>query len=164
MPAVLKNGRLSTNKTQKTTHALFLQALRNKTVELVAEESDIPISEVVWNDYCEEFFEGFCDDYGSYLDYLKEKEDNEGSAYFNRLSVVRSDAELEASMVEFTQVAKETVRSRQILAKGKESHIYRHITADCQWDCDYKALCKASMDGSNTSLIKASLYTTKEEI
>lgn len=40
---------------------------------------------------------------------------------------------------------------------------YRNINHDCSWDCAYRSLCIAEMDGSNASIIRSLGFEKKEE-
>lgn len=88
--------------------------------------------------------------YHDFLDYLKEfpKE------FFRRIKVERTQAEVLASIDEMEDVI-EDIRT----AKS----FYRNITKDCHWDCPFKTLCQAEMDGSNADHIRNELFKVKEE-
>jgi hypothetical protein len=89
------------------------------------------------------------EDYQDMLDFLTDKPDG----FFRRVQVFRTQGEVDASMEELLLVAKDMEQPR----------IYRNITKDCSWDCDYKGLCVASMDGSNVDLLINLMYD-KEDI
>jgi hypothetical protein len=40
---------------------------------------------------------------------------------------------------------------------------YRNITTDCQWDCQYKDLCLAEIDGSDAQWLRDELYEKGEK-
>lgn len=137
-PKELKSGKLSTAKTQKTTHYLFMETLKEMSED-------------------QEQFNNFQIDYADYLAFLQERE-AEGSQYFHRLEVVRNEEELYASIEEFYF----TCLDMQDVRNSKQPRIYRNITSDCSWDCEFKELCKAGMSGGNESFLLASLYQERE--
>lgn len=128
-PKVLQSGKVSTDKRQKTTYDMYMQALVENGF---ARKTDIG--------YVHE------PEYEEILTYLhiSPKE------FFRRTRVIRSQAEIDAAMVEFMETVKDMT--------SKRLRIYRNITTDCSWDCGHQELCKASLDGSNVDFLKESLY------
>jgi hypothetical protein len=122
-PEVLKKGDLSKAKNQKTSYDLYLQALNDNNLHI--------------------------DAYQDILDYLKTKPDG----FFRRVQVFRTQGEVDASLDELAEVAKDMVNPR----------MYRHITKDCSWDCDFKGLCQASMDGSNVDMLINLMFDKEDE-
>lgn len=88
-------------------------------------------------------------DYEDILVYLRDKPD----PFFKRVEVFRTQGEVDASMEELLLVARDMHNPR----------IYRNITKDCSWDCDFKGLCQASMDGSNVDML-INLMFDREEV
>jgi len=92
--------------------------------------------------------QGLCmDDYQDMLDYLL----LQGERFFKRVRVHRTPQEIQASIEELAETIKDMYQPR----------IYRNITPDCHWDCPYKDICAASMDGSNVDYLINELF--KEE-
>ncbi len=120
-PELLKKGGLSQNKAQKTTHDLYLQAIQENGLDV--------------------------NDYREMLDHLKAQ----GNRYFKRMKVTRLQPEIDASILELIEVAKDMDNAR----------IYRNITKDCSWDCPFQSICVSSMDGSNVDYLKEQLFTTR---
>ena len=83
--------------------------------------------------------------YHDFLDYLKEQP----REFFRRIKVERTPSERLAAIDEMEDVI-EDIRTAK-------SH-YRNITKDCHWDCQFKTLCMAEMDGSNADHIRNELY------
>lgn len=96
------------------------------------------------------------EDYNDFLQYLTDHP----REYFRRVNVTRTDAELANAMFEFYYQAKEA----QSLKEGdNQNFIYRNITKDCSWDCPFKEVCKAQMDGSNVDFLMKMTFN-KEEV
>lgn len=91
-------------------------------------------------------------DYEDFLQQLKEYP----KEFFRRLEVVRTDSEKLASISEMLDVAYD-IQDKQLNGRW-----YRNITKDCHWDCPFKTLCQAEMDGSNADHIRNELFKTKE--
>lgn len=90
------------------------------------------------------------EDYADLLQFLEEQP----KEFFRRLKVERSEAERLAAIDEMEDVIEDIRTAR--------SH-YRNITKDCHWDCPFKALCVAEMDGSNADHIRTELFKVKED-
>jgi hypothetical protein len=90
-------------------------------------------------------------DYADFLQFLEEQP----KEFFRRLKVERTPAEVLASIDEMEDVIEDIRTAR--------SH-YRNITKDCHWDCAFKALCQAEMDGSNADHIRMELFKVKEDV
>jgi hypothetical protein len=88
-------------------------------------------------------------DYREMLDHLK----TIGNRFFKRIKVTRLQPEIDASILELIEVAKDM----------KDARIYRNITKDCSWDCQHQSICQASMDGSNVDYLTEQLFT-KESV
>jgi hypothetical protein len=86
--------------------------------------------------------------YQEFLDYLKGQKDR----FFKQVKVFRNKQEIEASIREMTYVIADMV----------SPNIYRNVTSDCSWDCQFKELCTANLDGSNERLVEENLYEKKE--
>lgn len=141
-PGLLKKGGLSVAKNQKTTYAVYFQALKDN---------------------------GFADDYGGHypeydeiLDHLKKQEDENGNRFFRRIPVTRNQAEIQAAIDEFYWTARDTIAVREHGVSNRST--YRNITHDCSWDCQFKALCVAEFDGSNAGMIKNLAYEIDDKL
>lgn len=91
------------------------------------------------------------EDYQDFLDYLEQFP----REYFRRVKVERGALECLAAIDEMEDVILD-IRDKQ--ANGRW---YRNITKDCSWDCPFKSLCQAEMDGSNADHIRAELFQVK---
>lgn len=135
-PKVLKSGKLSTDKSQKTTYDKYYA----KMVELGITDGS---------------------EYQDMLDMLKAKPDQ----FLKRVNVLRSDVELEASAWEFLYTAGDIHDVRMtILNKPEvvEMLTYRNIGAQCEHMCQFKALCQTAIEGGNVALTKNLAYQKKE--
>lgn len=90
-------------------------------------------------------------DYADFLQLL----DEQPKEFFRRLKVERTPAEVLASIDEMEDVIEDIRTAR--------SH-YRNITKDCHWDCAFKTLCQAEMDGSNADHIRTELFKVKDDV
>lgn len=103
-------------------------------------------------------------EYVEILDVLKTRE----ARYFKRIEVVRLQSEINAAINEFYKVAMrvQEVRNGIVFYEGQSGldyfngnpNIYRNITNDCHWDCEFKALCVAEMGGHNINMIASVGY------
>lgn len=91
-------------------------------------------------------------DYEDFLTYL----DEQPKEFFRRLKVERNISELRASIYELQDVI------HDIKDKHRNKRWYRNITKDCHWDCPFKTLCQAEMDGSNADHIRNELFNVKD--
>ena len=89
-------------------------------------------------------------DYTDFLQYLEDQP----KEFFRRIKVERTPSERLAAIDEMEDVI-EDIRTAK-------SH-YRNITKDCHWDCPYRTLCVAEMDGSNADHIRNELFTAKDD-
>lgn len=94
------------------------------------------------------------EDYADFLQYLEEQP----KEFFRRIKVERCISEMRAAIDEMKLVIYD------IQAKEYSGRWYRNITKDCHWDCPFKTLCVAEMDGSNANHIRKELFTVKEEV
>ena len=136
-PKVLKSGKLSTDKAQKTTYTLYKQAIQR-----------LGLSE---------------NDYTDILEYLKQQPDR----FLKRLQVIRTGEELEASVWEFFYTAKEIKSLKEVLQVDKtfqDRLCYRHIGHHCMTMCGYRPLCQTAIEGGNVDLMKVNAYQPKEEM
>lgn len=90
------------------------------------------------------------DDYADFLQFL----DEQPKEFFRRIKVERTPQERLAAIDEMEDVIQDI--------RTAKSH-YRNITKDCSWDCAYKSLCVAEMDGSNADYIRNELYEVMED-
>lgn len=89
------------------------------------------------------------EDYADFLQFL----DEQPKEFFRRLKVERTQAEVLASIDEMEDVIEDIRNTKSY---------YRNITKDCHWDCPFKTLCQAEMDGSNADHIRNELFKQKE--
>lgn len=90
------------------------------------------------------------EDYADFLQYLEDQP----KEFFRRMKVERNISEMREAISELTDVIYDIRDSKRY---------YRNITKDCHWDCPFKALCVAEMDGSNADHIRSELYETKQD-
>jgi hypothetical protein len=124
-PKVLKSGQLSKDKSQRTTHDLYLKALM-----------DIHDDETFY----------VKDEYQDIVSHLKEQENR----YFRRIDVTRLQPEIDASILEFFTVSQDIAVLSEM---GDSPMLYRNITSDCSWDCEFRGLCELQITGGNTQLL-----------
>jgi hypothetical protein len=141
-PKMLKNGTLSKDKRQRTTYDLYLKKLEELGLVQEAEEDGFIVPE----------------EYHEILEHLKAR----GDEYFKRVWVTRLQEEIDAAMQEFYMVALDTVNVAGLVPKMPVI-TYRNINHDCSWDCAYRNLCIAEMDGSNASVIRSLGFEKKED-
>jgi hypothetical protein len=135
-PKVLKSGKLSTDKSQKTTYEKYVTK----------------ISEMGLN----------IDDYHDILDYLKNKQD----PFLRRINVIRTQNELDSAMWEFfytTNDIHDVAVSLVHFPDKAEEFTYRHIGHHCETMCQFKAICQAAIAGDNVQMIKNLAYKKNEE-
>jgi hypothetical protein len=135
-PKVLKSGKLSTDKSQKTTYDKYLAKIH--------ELNQDPI------------------EYYDMLNMLKDKPD----PFLKRVNVLRGDAELESAAWEFMYTANDIHDIRTVLRElphRTETVTYRNIGTQCDMMCQFKALCQTTIEGGNVSLTKNLAYQKKEE-
>lgn len=87
-----------------------------------------------------------------YIDVLRHLS-SQGDRYFSRVTVHRNQNEIEATMFDV----------KNIVVDMESAKVYRNITTDCQWDCQYKDLCLAEIDGSDGQWLKDELYERGEK-
>lgn len=135
-PKVLKSGKLSTDKAQKTTYKKY----REKITELGLDVSD----------------------YTEMLDMLLAKQD----PFSRRINVLRTDSELESAAWEFMYTAGDIHDVKLMVTeqpKSVEAMTYRNIGTHCENMCQFKALCQTTIEGGNVSLTKNLAYKVNEE-
>ena len=88
-------------------------------------------------------------DYADFLQFL----DEQPKEFFRRIQVDRTD-------VERFEALRET--EHMIVDIRSSLYWYRNITKDCHWDCAFKSLCQAEMDGSNAYHIRQELFQTRD--
>lgn len=126
-PELLKKGGLSKNKAQKTTWKLYMEAI---------EENGLTT-------------EG----YGDILLHLASQEIENGNRFFKRVEVFRTENEVEAAIWEFYHTTND-MHDLEIAIKDGASYLaYRNITGDCGWDCQFKQLCQAQIQGDDWKLL-----------
>jgi hypothetical protein len=94
-----------------------------------------------------------------YMDYLEYLENNPRE-YFRRVVVERTESELAHAIYEFYHTAAEAQAIKSKIKQetthsnlGGVTALYRNITRDCSWDCPFKDVCKAELDGSNVTYL-----------
>jgi hypothetical protein len=90
------------------------------------------------------------DDYADFLQYLQDTP----KEFFRRVKVERTLAERLAAIDEMEDVIADIRDTKRF---------YRNITKDCHWDCPFKTLCVAEMDGSNADHIRNELFNVKDD-
>jgi len=118
-PQTLKNGELSTNKQQKTTHTLYMETL----LERFGHINKIP----------SKYFE--------MLEHLSSMESFEGDYYIRWDRVRRNEA---AKAKEYEYILME---GSEML--NPELPIYPNSTRDCAWECGFRTVCISMNDGSD---------------
>lgn len=88
-------------------------------------------------------------DYSDILEILS----TQTGRYFKRVEVFRNQNEIDATMREVIAVTQDM----------EKPSLYRNITNDCHWDCQFKDLCLAEIDGSDSSWLKQTLYEKGED-
>jgi hypothetical protein len=134
-PKVLKSGKLSTDKAQKTTYEKYF----NKIIELNLNDAD----------------------YADILNTLQMKQD----PFLRRIDVQRTSSELESAAWEFMYTAGDIHDVRALLEAphNVEALTYRNIGQQCEVMCQFKALCQTTIEGGNVSLTKNLGYIKNEE-
>lgn len=140
-PKVLKSGKLSTDKSQKTTYDKYALALSKRY------GVDIP------------------QEYGEILHTLLTKPD----PFLKRVDVQRNTSEKESAMWEFAYTAGDLHDIKMILtqpnvsAQAVESMTYRNIGEHCSHMCAFRNLCQTTIEGGNVSLSLNLGYKKREE-
>jgi hypothetical protein len=140
-PKEIKKG-LSQDKRQRTTYALYMEKIR----ELGLDEAE----------------------YSEYLAFLKEREET-GDPYFRRIKIYRTPSETSAAINEFFFAVLDAERRRASINEHAddsklnrqlvEAYTYRNITKDCPNDCQFLALCQATLTGADVGFLRDTLYT-----
>lgn len=134
-PRILKDGHVSTNKTQNTTYSLYKRTL----IEVYGNSiKAIPKK-------CMEL-----------AHYLASQETSEGDKFLRRDLVRRNDSHINNEEWKIYAEAKEML--------DKELPLYPNPTRDCMWDCDFRGVCVAMDDGSDWGLILAEGYAPRKEM
>jgi len=138
-PKVLKSGKLSMDKNQKTTYKKFVNKLHEMGLS------------------------AFPSEYEDYLKFLMEKPD----PFLKRINVIRTQNELDAAIWEFFYTAGDMHDVKMIVTRQPEMAeqiTYRNIGLHCETFCPFKSLCQTTIEGGNVSLVKNLGYKQKEEI
>lgn len=128
-PRVLKNGSLSVDKRQKTTHDLYREELLERYPD-----GDFPQK------------------YVEMLGVLAEKEAPEGDQFIRRDQVWRNSSQAEA---EYKHMCQEIIEMHRAI---NEDVLYPNQTRDCAWDCDFRTVCIAMDDGSDADHLLRTMY------
>jgi hypothetical protein len=136
-PKVLKSGKLSTDKSQKTTYEKYMDKIAELNLQ---------------------FF-----DYDEILKYLKTKPNQ----FHSRVDVKRSDAELESAAWEFSYTSGDIHDVKMMITENPQSIeplTYRNITNNCMHMCQFKSLCQTAIDGGNVDMVKNLGYKKREKM
>ena len=133
-PELLKSGKFSTNKTQKTSYSLYKEALNNLYGDRVEWRKEFP-------------------EYVKYLNYLADQESNDGDKFIRYDKVERWGNHLDSVKEQILMEAREMT--------DVNLPIYPNPTKDCSWDCPFRTACLAKDDGSDYQSIIDSLFTTE---
>lgn len=149
-PTKKKPVAFSVDKRQMTSYDVYMQTLSDSGL---MEEDTITGLTVAPEEYRE------------ILQALQEQETSTGNRYFQRLAVTRQQGELDSAMEEFLAQASESVSLKNAVDDpDMQDLFYRNIQPTlCGWDCNYKALCIANMDGSNISMLQNLMYEHNAE-
>lgn len=134
-PKVLKSGKLSTDKSQKTSYDLY--------VEKIHELNQNP------------------NDYSEFLSFLKEKPEQ----FVKRIDVRRNETELMSAMYEFTFTAGDMHDVRMLIQNNPnvvDQVTYRNIGSHCSTMCVFKHLCQTTIEGGNVGFALEHMYQKKE--
>jgi hypothetical protein len=136
-PKVLKSGKLSTDKSQKTTYEKYMDKIEELNLQ---------------------FF-----DYDEILKYLKTKPNQ----FHSRVDVKRSDTELESAAWEFSYTSGDIHDVKMMITENPQSIeplTYRNITNNCMHMCQFKSLCQTAIDGGNVDMVKNLGYKKREKM
>jgi hypothetical protein len=136
-PKVLKSGKLSTDKSQKTTFNKYLAKLYELQLN--------------------------SDEYQEILDYLRTKPNQ----FHSRVDVKRSDTELESAAWEFSYTSGDIHDVKMMITENPQSIeplTYRNITNNCMHMCQFKSLCQTAIDGGNVNMVKNLGYKKREKM
>lgn len=137
-PKVLKSGKLSTDKAQKTTYDKY----KAKVFELGLYDTG---------------------EYDEMLTMLKNKPDQ----FLKRVDVKRTKAELESAAYEFMYTAGDMWDVRLLLDGNKhnvDALTYRNIGTHCEHMCNFKTLCQTTIEGGNVGMVKNLGYKKREDV
>ncbi len=132
-PKVLKKGDLSQAKNQNTTFDLYMKSI---------EEHGLNV-----------------DDYREYLQFLQENP----REYFKRVVVKRQPWECATAMQEFYHTARDIKLAKRMSETGMNEHLYRNITTDCSWDCQFYQVCQLDIQGQPVENLLNTLFTKEEK-
>lgn len=133
-PELLKSGKFSVNKAQKTSYDLFKQSIRAIYKDSLAWRKDRP-------------------EYVKYLEYLAGQETLEGDNYIRYDKVLRMGDHLESIENQLYDEAREMC--------DPNLPLYPNPTRDCAWDCQFRAACLAMDDGSDYEYILSENFGTE---
>lgn len=121
-PLFLKDGSLSVNKQQGTSHRLYRAAL----IELYGVVDKAPTKNV------------------DFLNYLATQESEDYDPAVRRDRVYRNEHQIAAEAKKILQEVPEML--------NRELPLYPNPTRDCQWDCPFEAACVSMDDGGDYEL------------
>lgn len=135
-PKVLKSGALSTDKSQKTTYEMYRAKIRELGLDV--------------------------NDYKDMLQMLADKPNQ----WLKRIDVQRTPQELEAAAWEFMYTAGDIHDVKLMVTENPqavEPMTYRNIGTHCEHMCQFRELCKTTIEGGNVSLVKNLAYVKEEK-
>lgn len=135
-PKVLKSGKLSTDKSQKTTFEKYYKKIQELGLQTI--------------------------DYEDMLETLKNKQD----PFLRRIDVQRTQKELESSIWELLYTGGDIHDVKLLITEKPEMVemvTYRNIGTHCEHMCQFKSLCMAEISGENVSLVRNLGYKKNEE-
>jgi hypothetical protein len=136
-PKVLKSGKLSTDKSQKTTFDLYVKKLQELHLD--------------------------GNEYNEHLKFLYDKPNQ----FHSRVDVKRSAAELESAAWEFSYTSDDIHDVKMMITENPQSIeplTYRNITNNCMHMCQFKSLCQTAIDGGNVDMVKNLGYKKREKM
>lgn len=95
-------------------------------------------------------------DYTDFLQYLEDQP----KEFFRRIRVDRTEMERLHALDETESIITDIQFD---IMRNSHRKWYRNITKDCHWDCAFKSLCIAEMDGSNADHIRNELFKVKDD-
>ncbi len=135
LPEPLKSGGLSVNKQQRTTHALYREALAKIYPGRPSSEWDPK--------------------YVEFLNHLSEQEHENADRFIRRDFVRRNEAQLLNEVRNLYAVATDML--------DPNISIYPHFTPDCAWDCPFQTACFATEDDADPESILTSNFEPLKE-
>jgi len=146
-PKKLSKGGLSVDKSQRTTFALYIEALKEHG--LFGNIQPDPEHEghyLIPSDH----------PYHDFLVMLSEQEGPDGNRFFKRIKARRTPQELQTAFNEMEDIFDDMDRAE------REQRFYRNPTHNCN-TCDMRHLCFAEASGENATYIRQTMYMTNPD-